>query len=419
MYLKKTIQDIEVRGKRCLVRVDFNVPLEEQDGQMVVSDRTRLTETLPTIEYLRKEGARIILCSHLGRPAGKADPKQSLRPVAQELSQMLNCDVRFVEDCIGEKAEAAVEALKPGEMLLLENVRFHPEEEKNDESFARKLAACADVYVNDAFGSSHRAHASTAAAARFAPVAVAGLLMQKELRFLSEELHNPTRPFAAILGGAKVSDKIRVIDALLDKVDVLLIGGAMAYTFDLAMGRGVGHSLCEPDQVDVARKALEKAKKVGVQLFLPIDHVIAEKVDFKARTASPLQVTQEGIPSGWQGVDIGPATIAAYQREIASASTILWNGPMGIFEIAACAEGTFSIARAIAENKRAKSIIGGGDSAKAVQKAGVADRVSFISTGGGAALELLEGRELPGVAALQDKAATCCGGTCRSVHHVH
>lgn len=420
METKKTIQNIEVHGKRCLVRVDFNVPLEEENGKMVVSDRTRLTETLPTIEYLRKESARIILCSHLGRPGGKPDPKQSLRPVSEVLSQMLNSNVQFVEDSVGEKVEAAANALKPGEILLLENVRFYPEEEKNDETFARKLAAFADIYVNDAFGSSHRAHASTAGVAKFAPAAVAGLLMQKELRFLNEELKNPTRPFIALLGGAKVSDKIKVIDKLLEKVDTLLIGGAMAYTFDLALGRKVGNSLCEPDKIDMAKNALEKANKLGVRLLLPTDRLIAQKVDFKARTVSETRVVDGDIPDGWEGVDIGPATIVAYEKEISSASTILWNGPMGIFEIEACAKGTFAVAQAVAKNKRAKSIIGGGDSAKAIQKAGVADQVSFISTGGGASLELLEGKDLPGVAALKNKASTCCCGKgCHNSHHAH
>jgi len=402
---KLTIRDIEVSGKRCLVRVDFNVPLDDKEGGMVITDDTRIKETLPTINFLLEKGARVILCSHLGRPKGKPDPKQSLKPVAAALSDLVGKPVEFASDCVGEEAKSKALALKDGEILLLENVRFHEGEEKNDTELAKQMSELAEIYVNDAFGSAHRAHSSTAGVAAFLP-AVSGLLMEKELTYMHDELQNPERPFVVILGGAKVSDKIKVIDKLLDKADTILIGGGMAYTFKLALGEKIGKSLSEPDKVDTARAALEKAKARGVKFLLPVDNYIVEELNFKDKTVSPGRNTEpgEGIPDGWEGVDIGPKTIELYSKEVASAKTLVWNGPMGVFEIKDCAKGTFAIADVIAQNPGCKSIIGGGDSVKAVKKAGVADKVTFISTGGGASLELLEGKELPGVAALQDKA---------------
>jgi phosphoglycerate kinase len=404
---KLSLTQIDLKGKRVLVRVDFNVPLEERDGKQVVTDDTRIRETLPTLNYLREHGAKVLLMSHLGRPKGKPVEKYSLRPVAARLEELIGQAVAFASDCIGKPAEDIGANLRDGGVALLENVRFHPEEEKNDPTFAAALAKLADVYVNDAFGSAHRAHASTEGVARIVPVAVAGFLMQKELRYLAQELEKPKRPFVVVLGGAKVSDKITVIDRLLDKADVILIGGAMAYTFELAKGRTIGKSLSEPDKIDIARAALEKASKRGVKFLLPIDSYIVEKIDFEKRTVSPGKFTRpnENIPDGWMGVDIGPATIKLFSDEIAKARTVFWNGPMGVFEITDCAKGTFAIAEAIAGNTNAISIIGGGDSVKAVKKAKVADKVTFISTGGGASLELLEGKELPGVAALSEASA--------------
>ena len=401
---KKSIRDIDLKGKRVFVRVDFNVPLDEKDGAMVITDDTRIKETLPTLKALIDAGARLILASHLSRPKGKRDPKQSLRPVAARLGEMLGAPVAFADDCIGEDAKAKALALKDGEVLVLENVRFHAGEEKNDSELAKSMADLAEVYVNDAFGSAHRAHSSTAGIAAHLP-AVSGLLMEKELTYLHDELQNPERPFLVILGGAKVSDKIQVIDALLDKANTILIGGGMAYTFGLAMGRKIGKSLCEPDKVETAKAALEKAKAKGVKLLLPVDNYIVQELDFGAKTVGPGRYTQPGedIPDGWEGVDIGPETIKQFSAEIAAAKTVVWNGPMGVFEIKDCAKGTFAIADAVAANQSAKTIIGGGDSVKAVKKAGVANKVTFISTGGGASLELLEGKTLPGVAALNDK----------------
>jgi phosphoglycerate kinase len=402
---KITIRDIPLKGKRVLVRVDYNVPLQEKEGVQVITNDKRIRETVPTIKYLIEQGARVLLCAHLGRPKGKRDPKQSLAPVVKPLSDLIGVPVRFVGDCIGEVAEKAAAELKDGEVALLENLRFHNEEEANDDAFSQKLAKLADVYVNDAFGAAHRAHASTAGIARFLPARAIGFLMEKELRYLGEELENPKRPFVVILGGAKVSDKIAVIDRLLDRADTILIGGAMAYTFALAQGRKIGKSLSEPDKIDTAKQALEKAKAKGVKFLLPIDTYIVENFDFKTKTVSPGHYLKpgEGIPDGWEGVDIGPETVQLFSKEIASAKTILWNGPMGVFEVAECAVGTFAIANAIAANSGAISIIGGGDSVSAVKKAGVSDKVSFISTGGGASLEFLEGRELPGVAGIPDK----------------
>jgi 3-phosphoglycerate kinase len=394
----KTVNDVNLAGKRVFVRVDFNVPFDEKGN---VSDDTRVVESLPTIKHLIGQGARVILASHLGRPKGKRDPKQSLQPVKVVLEKHLGVEVLFAEDCVGTAVEAQVAALKNGQVLLLENVRFHAEEEKNDAAFAPSLAKLADAFVNDAFGSAHRAHASTAGIAAHLPIRVAGLLMQKELAFLGEKTANPVRPFCVILGGAKVSDKIKVIDALLDKADAMIIGGAMAYTFGLALGKKVGRSLTEPDKVNLANIAILKAQTRGVKLLLPVDTLITDKLDFANAQVGATQTVEGDIPDGWEGVDIGPKSIALFSAEIARAKTILWNGPMGVFEIKVCAQGTFAVAKAIAENSGAISIIGGGDSVKAVKKSGQAGKVSFISTGGGASLEFLEGRVLPGVACLE------------------
>ncbi|MCE0497358.1 MAG: phosphoglycerate kinase [Methylacidiphilales bacterium] len=403
---KITIRDIPLKGKRVLVRVDYNVPLQEKDGVQVITNDTRIKETLPTIKYLVEQGARILLCAHLGRPKGKRDPKQSLAPAAAKLSELLGKPVKFIGDCVGEVAEKAAAELKDGEIALLENLRYYDQEEANDDAFSQKLARLADVYVNDAFGAAHRAHSSTAGVAKYVPVRAIGFLMEKELRYLGEELDKPKRPFVVILGGAKVSDKIKVIDRLLDKADTILIGGAMAYTFSLALGKKIGNSLSEPDKIETAKLALAKAKEKGVKFLLPVDDYIVEQIDFKAKTVAPggkYLKPGEGVPDGWQGVDIGPETVQLYSTEVATAKTILWNGPMGVFEVPECAKGTFAIAEAIAKNTGAVSIIGGGDSVAAVKKAKVADKVSFISTGGGASLEFLEGRELPGVASIPDK----------------
>ena len=402
---KLTVQSLQPKGQQVFLRVDFNVPFEPSPDGPKVSDDTRIQETLPTLNLLLEKGASLVLASHLGRPKGKPVEKYSLRPIAAHLSKLLNRPVHFASDCIGPVADQARAALKPGEILLLENVRFHAEEEKNDPDFAKKLLGTAKIYVNDAFGSAHRAHASTEGCARLASQAVAGLLMDKELRYLGTELSNPKRPFLVILGGAKVGDKIGVLRALLQKANTILIGGGMSYTFRLAQGRKIGKSLCEPDKVDLAKEILAEAEKRGVKLLLPEDTFMVEKLDFAARQVSPGKFTQPGedIPDGWEGVDIGPQARQTYAKEIASASTILWNGPMGVFEIPACAEGTFAIAKAVAANRSAVSIIGGGDSVTAIKQAGVGNQVTFISTGGGASLEFLEGKILPGVAALQDQ----------------
>ena len=402
---KLTVQSLQPKGQQVFLRVDFNVPFEPSSDGPKVSDDTRIQETLPTLNLLLEKGASLVLASHLGRPKGKPVEKYSLRPIAAHVSKLLNRPVHFASDCIGPIADQARAALKPGEILLLENVRFHVEEEKNDPDFAKKLLGTAKIYVNDAFGSAHRAHASTEGCARLASQAVAGLLMDKELRYLGTELSNPKRPFLVILGGAKVGDKIGVLRALLQKANTILIGGGMSYTFRLAQGRKIGKSLCEPDKVDLAKEILAEAEKRGVKLLLPEDTFMVEKLDFAARQVSPGKFTQPGedIPDGWEGVDIGPQARQTYAKEIASASTILWNGPMGVFEIPACAEGTFAIAKAVAANRSAVSIIGGGDSVTAIKQAGVGNQVTFISTGGGASLEFLEGKILPGVAALQDQ----------------
>ena len=416
---KLTVKDLDVRGQRVLVRVDYNVPMEERDGRMVVNDSTRIKETLPTLELLRQKGARIILAAHLGRPKGQRDATLSLRPVATLLSEMLHRPVQFSDECVGPTAEKAVAALKDGDILLLENVRYHDAEEANDPAFAAQLAALADAYVNDAFGAAHRAHASTEGVARVISArggrCAAGLLMERELKFLGDELEKPARPFVVILGGAKVSDKIKVIDRLLEKADAILIGGAMAYTFKMARGLKTGKSLVEPDRLDVARAAEEKAKARGVQFLTPTDNIIAtpvktEKLNKKGKPIFDLQNprtnTQPDIPDDAEGFDIGPETARRYAELIHGAKTILWNGPMGMFEDPRFAEGTRVVAEAVVQATQkngAKSIIGGGDSVKALNKAGLGDKVTFMSTGGGASLEFLEGTELPGVAALSDK----------------
>ncbi len=416
---KLTINDLNVQGKRVFLRVDYNVPLEERNGQMVVTDSTRIKETVPTLRLLISKGAKLILAAHLGRPKGQRDPSLSLRPVAAVLAEMLGRPVAFVDDCLGEKVEKTVGLLQPGDVLLLENVRYYNEEEANDPVFSEKLAQLADIYVNDAFGAAHRAHASTegvarAMAKRGAPCA-AGLLMERELKFLGDELDHPARPFVVILGGAKVSDKIKVIDRLLEKADSVLIGGAMAYTFMLAQGADVAKSLVEPDRTGMALDALAKGKARGVRILLPSDDVVATPVDTgkvnkKGKPVIELQNPQVNahppFPAGSCGVDVGPATVKAFGEVVLQAKTILWNGPMGIFEDPRFSEGTFAIARMVAEATRthgAKSIIGGGDSVKALNQAGLGDRVTFMSTGGGASLEFLEGQVLPGVAALGDK----------------
>jgi phosphoglycerate kinase len=402
---KITIRDLDLKGKRVLVRVDYNVPLQEKDGVQVITNDKRIKETVKTVKYLIEQGARTLLCAHLGRPKGKRDPKQSLAPVVPALSALLGVPVKFVDDCVGPVAEKAASELKDGEVALLENLRYYNEEEANDDAFSQKLAKLADVYVNDAFGAAHRAHSSTAGVAKFIQNRGIGFLMERELKYLGDELENPKRPFVVILGGAKVSDKIKVIDRLLDKADTILIGGAMAYTFALAEGKKVGNSLSEPDKIDTARSALAKAKAKGVKFLLPVDTFVTEHFDFKAKTITPGKYLAPGedIPDGWEGVDIGPETVKLFSAEVATAGTILWNGPMGVFEVPESAVGTFAIAKAIAANSNAVSIIGGGDSVSAIKKAGVSDKVSFISTGGGASLEFLEGQELPGVASIPDK----------------
>ena len=417
---KLTVRDLNVRGKRVFLRVDYNVPLEEKDGQMVITDETRIVETLPTLRLLIEQGGKLILTAHLGRPKGKREPSMSLRPIAKRLADLLGIQVNFVDDCIGPKVESVTGAMQPGQVVLLENVRYYNEEEANDPAFAEKLAQPAEVYVNDAFGAAHRAHASTEGVARVVArrggQCAAGLLMERELKFLGEELENPARPFVVILGGAKVSDKIQVIDRLLEKANTILIGGAMAYTFRLADGRKTGKSLVEADKTDTAKAAVAKAKQKGVKFLLPVDDVIAtpvktDKLDKKGKPVIDYQEvkvnTSLDCPDNAAGLDIGPATVKLYSEEVAKAKTILWNGPMGLFEDKRFAEGTFAVGRAVAEATQkngAKSIIGGGDSVKAINKAKLGDKVTFMSTGGGASLEFLEGQQLPGVAALTEKA---------------
>ena len=402
---KQTIRDIDLAGKRVLVRVDFNVPLDNKDGKMVITDDTRIKETLPTIQFLRDKGAKVILMSHLGRPKGKPAPEFSLRPVADHLHTLINHPVVFSHDVVGDIPKKIVAHLKDGDVALLENVRFEAGEEKNDAALAKQLSELGDVFVNDAFGSAHRAHSSTAGVADNLP-AVSGLLMEKELTWLHDELEKPERPFVVILGGAKVNDKIEVINRLLEKADTIIIGGGMAYTFrKLVQGITLGKSLYKPEWEPIAQAALDKAKQRGVKILIPVDALITDAFNFDAKTIGARRLTGvgENIPDGWEGVDIGPESVLLFSEEIAKAKTVIWNGPMGVFEIKECATGTFAIAKAIAANTSAKTIIGGGDSVKAVKKAGVADKMTFISTGGGASLELLEGKVLPGVACLKEK----------------
>jgi len=390
---KKSIKDIDVKGKRALVRVDFNVPME--NGQ--VTDDRRIQAALPTINYLLDHGAGVILMSHLGRPKGERNLKYSMGPVAAKLQELLGRPVKQLDDCVGPEVEAACQAMQPGEVILLENTRFYKEEEKNEPAFAAKLAALGDVYVNDAFGSAHRAHASTEGVTKTLRPAVAGFLMEKELEYLGKALADPEQPFLAIMGGAKISDKIAVIENLLSKVDSLLIGGGMANTFFVAQGHNVGKSLVEAEAVDTAKKLLaEHAEK----LVLPVDCVVA--AEFKADAEAKVAPVDE-VPVDWMILDIGPATIAHFSNRLAAAKTVVWNGPMGVFEFPRFAEGTFAIAKALAGLKGATTIIGGGDSAAAAEQSGLADKMSHISTGGGASLEFLEGIELPGVAVLDDK----------------
>ena len=391
---KKTVKDIDLKGKKVFVRCDFNVPMDENQN---ITDNTRIVSALPTIKYLLEQNCKLILASHLGRPKGEVKPEFSLKPVAKELSRLLGKEVIMAKDVIGEDAMTKSANLKEGEILLLENVRFHREETDNDPEFAKKLASMAEVYVNDAFGSAHRAHASTTGIASYLP-AVAGFLIEKELKFLGNAVNNPERPFVAILGGAKVSDKIGVIDSLLEKVDTLMIGGGMAYTFFKAQGYEVGNSICEMDKLDLAKNAMEKAKQKGVKLMLPVDTKIGK--EYKPDTESKV-VKYTEIPANWEGFDIGPETIKMFSDELKTAKTVVWNGPLGLFEFEQFAEGTNSIAKVLSEID-ATTIIGGGDSVAAVKKAGLEDKMTHISTGGGASLEFLEGKKLPGIECLMD-----------------
>ena len=395
----KTVDDLDLSGKKVFVRVDFNVPLDA-DGS--VTDDTRIKAALPTIKKLYEQNAKIILASHLGRPKGERVESMSLSPVAPVLSERLGLPVLFLNDCIGTDVEEAINGLQGGQIVLLENLRFHKGETENDPQFAKELASLADVYVNDAFGTAHRAHASTFGVPDLLPVKISGYLIAKELEFLGQKTSSPDRPFTVILGGAKVSDKIMVIDALLDKADTIIIGGAMAYTFALANGKKVGDSLSEPDKVELARSALQKAKEKGVRFLLPIDTLGTNSLNFDQKTLGETKVFEGDIEDGWEGVDIGPKTTELYAKEVAGAKTVLWNGPMGVFEIEDSSKGTFAVAQAVADGDGI-SIIGGGDSVKAINRSGYSGQVSFMSTGGGASLEFLEGKSLPGVSILDPK----------------
>ena len=402
---KLSIRDLDLAHKHVFMRVDFNVPLSEDGSE--ITDDTRIRETLPTLEYALRHKAKLILASHLGRPKGKVNPKYSLRPVVDRLRMLLDhhlgeqVNVAFSPDCVGELSTELSRQLESGQVLLLENLRFHAAEEANDPKFAAQLASLCEIYVNDAFGSAHRAHASTEGITHFVKQSAAGLLMEKELNYMGKALDEPAKPFVAILGGAKVSDKIEVIDNLLSKVDAILIGGGMAYTFLKARGQETGKSLLEADKVDVAKDALAKAEAKGVRFLLPIDHVLADK--FAADAKTQIFEGEGPFPADWMGLDIGPKSIELFSKEIADASTIVWNGPMGVFEMPAFAVGTTKVAKVVAANQDAISIVGGGDSVSAVKKAGVAEQITHISTGGGASLEFLEGKRLPGVEALTNK----------------
>ena len=391
---KKTVRDIDLKDKKVLVRCDFNVPMDENQN---ITDNTRIVAALPTIKYLLEQNCKITLCSHLGRPKGEFKKEFSLVPVAKELSKLLNKEIIMAKDVIGEDAVSKANNLKNGEILLLENLRFHREETDNDPEFSKKLSNYGEIFVNDAFGTAHRAHASTEGVTHYLP-AVSGFLIEKELKFLDEALQNPERPFMAILGGSKVSDKIGVIESLINKVDAILIGGGMAYTFLKALGYNVGNSLCEDDKINLAMELMEKAKEKGVKFMLPIDNRIGK--DFTPETECRIVPSAE-IPDGWQGLDIGPETVKLYAEELKNAKTIVWNGPLGVFELEKFAIGTNEIAKALGDIDAVK-IIGGGDSASAVEKAGVAEKMTHISTGGGASLEFLEGKKLPGIEALLD-----------------
>ena len=390
---KKTIKDIDLKGKKVFVRCDFNVPLDEQGN---ITDNRRIVGALPTIQYLLEQNCKIILCSHLGRPKGEVKKEFSLLPVQKELSKLLGKEVKLAEDVVGDSAKELTSNIKEGEIVLLENVRFDPREEKNEESLSKELASMAEIFVNDAFGTAHRAHSSTAGIAEYLP-AVSGFLIEKELNFLGNTLENPKRPFVAILGGAKVSDKIGVIESLLEKVDTLIIGGGMAYTFFKSMGYSVGKSICELDKLDLAQELMKKAKEKNVKLVLPIDNVIAKEI---APNAENKVIDSDNIPDEWEGLDIGPKTIELFKQELKDAKTVIWNGPVGFSEYEIFANGTRQIAKTLAELEDAVTIIGGGDSAAAVEKLGYADKITHISTGGGASLEFLEGKKLPGIECL-------------------
>ncbi len=393
---KKTVKDIDLKGKKVFVRCDFNVPLDEQGN---ITDNRRIVGALPTIKYLLEQNCKIILSSHLGRPKGEFKKEFSLEPVAKELSRLLGKEVKLAKDVTGESAKELTQNMKEQEIVLLENVRFDAREEKNDESLSKEFADMAEVFVNDAFGTAHRAHSSTAGVANFLP-AVSGFLIEKELNFLGNALENPKRPFVAILGGKKVSDKIGVIDSLLEKVDTLMIGGGMAYTFFKSMGYNVGNSICEEDKLELAQSLIQKAKEKKVKLVLPVDNVIAD--EFSADANSKV-IDSDEIPDGWEGLDIGPKTVELFKQELQKAKTVIWNGPVGLSEYEKFANGTRELARALANLKDAVTIIGGGDSAAAIEKMGLSDKMTHISTGGGASLEFLEGKKLPGIECLQDK----------------